>query len=129
VHKVAAPLSSNSRIQSDGHGNWIGQRDAILSGLDFIGVACVRIALDRKSSEDVIEAQNLRDVALVQDCVGSAQMPSDQFYRHAAVHDDARSLGINPDVVFGGWRDVSFTTRSPSHHHAAANLRGNARLL
>ena len=55
-------------------------------------------------------------------------MPADQFDRQSAVHDNARRLGIDPDVVFRGRRDVAFATWIAAHDHAAADVGDDRRL-
>src|SRR5436190_944129 len=83
------------------------------------------IALDSKAGKIGFKSLDVCDIAITKDGLRSRELPSDELYRKAAAENDAGSLRIYPDVVFGGRRYVSLATRSASHDYAAANFRGS----
>ena len=49
-------------------------------------------------------------------------MPADHLDRKRRAEDDARSLGIDPDVVLGRRRDIALAAWRAAHDDAAADL-------
>ena len=129
IHVVPTPLRSYTRIESNAHRNRIRQTNSIFSGLHFVRVAGVTIAFDGKLAKVAAESLNQFDIGLIYNSFCARELPANQLNGKSAQHDDARSLWVHPDVVFGCWRHISFTARSSSHDHAAADFRGNCRLL
>src|ERR1700730_19024553 len=87
------------------------------------------VAFDREPSEFVIECFDVLDVRLVEYGISTAELPSDQLYRKATSHHDARGFRVDPDVVLCGRRHVAFATGCSSHHHAAAYICGDSGLF
>lgn len=69
------------------------------------------------------------DVGEIQDCVSAAEMPTDQFDGKAGSEHHPRGFRVDPHIVFGGRGDIAFATGVAAHHHAAADVRDQGRLL
>ena len=126
---VLTPLRSYTRIESNAHRNRIRQTNSIFSGLHFVRVAGVTIAFDGKLAKLAAESLNQFDIGLIYNSFSAGEMPANQLNGKSAQHDDARSLWVDPDVVFGCWRHIAFTARSSSHDDAAADFSGNCGFL
>ncbi len=104
---MLAPLGSDTRVEGNTHGHWIWQRNTVFPGLDFVSFARTAIALDSKAGKIGFKSLDVCDIAITKDGLRSRELPSDELYRKAAAENDAGSLRIYPDVVFGGRRYVS----------------------
>lgn len=114
------------RVQGDGHGDGIGQRNAVLAGLLEEGFLGKAVAFDGKCGDEIIEAEDVLDVGGIEHGVAAAEVPPDKFDRKTTAGDHARGFRIAPDVVLGGRRDVAFTARGATHDDAAADFGGDS---
>lgn len=122
--EVMGLLGDYGRIQSDGHGYWVGQGNAVLAGLHEEGFLSAAVAFDGECGDRIVEAEDTLDLRGIQNGFVAAEVPADKFDGKAAAGDDASGFGIAPDVVFGGGRDVAFAARGATHYDAAADFGG-----
>src|SRR5437667_5529872 len=129
IHIVLAPLGSDTRVEGNTHGYWIWERNTVFPGLDFVSFARTAIALDSKAGKIGYKSQDLDTIAVVENSVSAGQLPTDKLHRKSTKQDNTSSFGIDPDVVFGGWRHVSFAAGSTSHNQTAGDFGSNFRPL
>ena len=60
--------------------------------------------------------------------VAEAELEGDHRQRHAGVEDDARRLGVAPDVVLRRGRDIADHIRRAAHHVALLDAASETRL-
>src|SRR5277367_1943165 len=65
VDKMHAGIKTQSRIEEDCHGDWIGQRYAELARLHMVGPGCRAVAANRKLSQWILELLKRSDLVLV----------------------------------------------------------------
>src|SRR5579864_897029 len=123
---MLAPLRSNRWIQSKCHRNRVRKANSILPGLNLVSLTRVAIALDRKVSKFRIQLLDVSDVRFTEYGVSSGKLPSNEFHGKTAAHHDPRRLGIDPNVVLCGGRDVAFAARRSSHHHTTTDSCRNS---
>src|ERR1700726_4589451 len=126
---VLAPFCADRRIESKAHCYWIGQRDPVLSRLNFVRLPGVTIAFHRKTSQLSLESLNQRNIVFPNHGVSARKLPTDKFHGHSTEHDDASRLRVDPHVVFGHRSYISLAAWRASHDHAPSNLCGDARFL
>src|SRR6266704_5976765 len=121
-----ALLRDDRGAESDGHGNRIRQRNAVFASLLEVSFSSTAVAFDGETRERSIKAQDVVNVVCVQGRAASAKVPAHQFYGQSTAQHNARSLGVAPDIVFGGRSHVPLTARRAPQDHTTTDPVGDA---
>ena len=124
--EMFAGIEAQGRIEKDGHGDWIGKRDALFPGLDLVGGRAGAVAVDREVREGRVEGEDLGDVGWIDGGIIARKLPADKLDGQARAEDDAGGFGVDPDVEFSGGGDVAFAARGPAHDDATAYVADDA---
>jgi len=116
---VLARAATEFGVDGDRHGYWIGERDAAFAGLCEVSVLSDGIAADGEFRERRFEGDNFVDVFEAEGGFAATEMPAYHFDVHARVEDNACGFGVDPNVEFGGGRDVAFAAGIAAHDDAA----------
>src|SRR5258708_6036852 len=98
----------------------------MLDGVLQNGVVRVGVGFDGKASLRRAKAQDMLDVVRTQNSIAAAEVPSNQLDGQPASQDDARGLGVAPNIVLGGGSHVALATRRAAHNYAARDFRSDA---
>src|SRR5690242_4632372 len=126
---VRAPFGAHARVKGNAHGHRVRQRDAVFSRLYLVSPPRVAVALAGEAGHFAFACLQARNLALVDHRFSAGELPANQFDRQPAAKDNARRLGVHPDVVLGGGSYVPFAAGRSTHDHAAADLGGDVRSL
>lgn len=122
VEEMIGVRSDDGGIEGDGHGDGIGEGEAVFASLFVEGGDGASVALDGERSNGILEGENLLNFGGREHGFTAAEMPADEFDGKRAANDDAGGFGIAPDVIFGGRGHVAFTTRSARHEDRAGDV-------
>src|SRR6185437_11935856 len=98
IHIMRAPLRPHARVKGNAHGHRVRQRDAVFSSLNLVSFPRLAVALDGEAGHFGIESLKAFDIAFLHHRFSSGELPADQFDGKPAAEDDARRLGVYPDV-------------------------------
>jgi hypothetical protein len=76
---VFAPIRSDRGIEGDTHGHRIRKANSIFTGLGFVSLARMAVALNGEMRELGVERLHVRNVVAAQYSGSAAEMPSDQL--------------------------------------------------
>ena len=126
VDVVLGLLRDDGRVQCDGHGDRVRQRNSMLTGLFEVGFLGPAVAFDGEARLGRAKAEHMLDVTWVEGGVTAAEVPSHKFDRKSTAQNDLGCFGIAPDVVLGGRCHIPFATGRAAHDDAATDLGGDA---
>ena len=127
VEEMIGVGRDQSGIDSDGHGDGIGKREAVFASLFVEGGDSGGVAFDGKRGDGILVGEDLLNFYGTEDGAAAAEMPADQFDRELATDDGAGRFGIAPDIVFGGGSDVTFAAGIAAHENEARNVASEVR--
>ncbi len=129
LYEMFGLRSDDGGIESNGHGDGVGERDAVFAGLFEEGLLGAAVAFDGESRDGCAETDDLLNFFGMEYGLAAAEVPADEFDGESAAHHNAGGFGIAPDVVFGGGSDVAFAAGSATHDDATADLCGDGGFL
>src|SRR4051812_28681184 len=98
-------------VESNAHRDRIGKADPVFAGLGLVSCAGVTVALDGKAGNAVSQTLHAADVIDAQHGFAPAELPAHKFDWKPAAHHQPCGLRVDPQVVLGSRRDVSFAAR------------------
>ena len=127
IEEMIGVRGDDAGIDGNGHGDRIGEGEAVFAGLFVKGGDGAGVAIDGEGGDGIFVGEELLDFDGRENGLTAAEMPADEFDGKRAADDSAGGIGIAPDIVFGSGRYVAFATGIAAHDEEAGDVAGEVR--